>query len=70
MNRNEKIELLKGIANGTTSINDAVELQDFTNVELWLENDNSTFTKAGTGEVLTKEQYEARNKGILTITFS
>jgi hypothetical protein len=71
MNRKEKIELLKGIANGTTSVNDAIELQDITKAELWVSiYGSNTYKNQVTGEVLTEQEYKARNKNSLTITFS
>lgn len=66
MNRKEKIELLKGIAKGTTSIKESFEKDSF---QIWFANDDNTFTKADTGEVLTKEEFEAKSKGSKLITF-
>lgn len=58
MNRQEKIELLKSIAAGKATINDANRLED---AEIWL-IDSDKAENLKTGESLTLEQYNLKPK--------
>ena len=65
MNRQDKINLLKEIASGKMSIEDLTSINAN---NIWFV-DEKILTNVKTGEVITKTDFEARNKNSLTITF-